>query len=113
MKGYPVGVSMIVKRSPKQKAKVIVIIHPRAPLKSADVIMARGRVTAASLISSDICTAESAPSKVYTGVSNPTMKDNPLDDHPPRFVIEPKTSDAEARGDRTQREMRTAKNPRR
>lgn len=112
MKGYPVGVSMMVVRSPRQKAKVMVMIHPRLPLKKADVMMARGRVTAASLISSDMCTAESAPSKVYTGVSNPTMNDSPLDDHPPKLVRVPKTSDAEPRGDNTHNVMSTAKKPR-
>lgn len=89
----------------------MIALYPRAPLTKTDAIIARGSVTAASLISSDIWTAESAPSKVYTGVSNPTMKESPSDDHPPRLVNVPKTSEAEARGDSIQMGMMTAKKP--
>ena len=49
---------------PRVKQNVITIINPREPLTLAAHIIALGRTIEASLISSDICTAESAPIKV-------------------------------------------------
>ncbi len=64
MNGYPVGVSRISKTLPRVKQKVIIITNPRDPLIVAAHIMALGSTIEASLISSDMCTAESAPIKV-------------------------------------------------
>jgi hypothetical protein len=64
MNGYPVGDARMVVGSPNVKQKVMVMMNPSVPLMAAEVIMARGSTREASLISSAICTAESAPSKV-------------------------------------------------
>jgi hypothetical protein len=49
---------------PNVKQKVMVMMKPRVPLIAAEVIIARGSTREASLISSAMCTAESAPSRV-------------------------------------------------
>lgn len=111
MKGYPVGVSRISSRFPSVKQKVITMIKPRVPFSEAAQMIALGRTIEASLTSSDMWTAESAPIKVYTGESSPTIKASPVVLHPPRFVNSVNTSEAELFGANTQSGMRTAKKP--
>ena len=64
MNGYPVGELIAVIMSPTTKQKVMIITKPMAPLTPAAHMMALGSTRDASLISSDICTAESAPKRV-------------------------------------------------
>jgi len=64
IKGYPVGDWMMSKTLPRQKQKVMIMMKPIVPLIPAAHIMALGRTKEASLISSDIWTAESAPMSV-------------------------------------------------
>lgn len=52
------------KTLPRVKQKLMTMTNPREPFKLAAQIIARGRVSEASLISSDICAAESAPIRV-------------------------------------------------
>jgi hypothetical protein len=98
---------------PKVMQKVITITNPREPFIPAAHIIAFGRVREASLISSDMWAAESAPIKVYTGERRPTMKANPVVGQPPRFKNCVNTSEGELRGAKTQRGIRTAKKPNR
>lgn len=94
------------------KQKVITITNPKEPFMTAAHMMALGRTIDASLISSDICTAESAPIRVYIGDNRPTMNASPVVFQPPKLENVVNTSTGELRGARTQRGMRTAKNPR-
>lgn len=100
------------KTLPMVKQKVMTMIKPSEPLTLAAHTMALGSTMEASLISSDMCTAESAPIRVYTGDNRPTIKARPVLLHPPRFKKPVNTSEAELRGAKTQRGMRTAKKPR-
>ena len=98
---------------PRVKQKVITMMNPRVPFRLAAQMIAFGRTIEASLISSDICTAESAPIKVYTGESRPTIKASPVVGQPPRFKNSVNTCEGELRGAKIQSGTRTAKNPRR
>ena len=98
---------------PRVMQKVIIITNPREPFMLAAHIIAFGRVREASLISSDMCAAESAPIKVYTGERRPTIKATPVVGQPPRFRNCVNTSEGEPRGAKTHRGMRMAKKPNR
>jgi len=64
MKGYPVGEKMMSRALPRVKQNVMVMMNPIAPFTVAAVMIALGSTTEASLISSAMCTAESAPIRV-------------------------------------------------
>lgn len=99
------------KMLPRVKQKLITITKPRVPFMLAAHTIAFGRVRDASLTSSDICAAESAPIKVYTGERRPTIKANPVVGQPPRFKNPVNTSEGSLRGAKIHRGMRTAKKP--
>ncbi len=111
MNGYPVADWTMSKTLPRQKQNVMIIMKPIVPLMPAAHMIALGRTREASLISSDMCTAESAPMRVYTGESKPTINASPLLFQPPRLRNSVKTSWAGFRGAKIQSGIRTAKNP--
>lgn len=88
MKGYPVAVPRASSISPRVKQMVTSMMNPDVALSTTDVIIALGRVSEASLISSarvrtleeshgsvadiHICTAQSYPIKAVIMVEKPT-----------------------------------------
>ena len=110
-KGITSGFERMVPTSPRQKQKVTSMTKPRVPLIRHVQIIARGSTKEESLISSDMCTAESGPMKEKMGESMPTRQDRPILPQFPPSVNWVKTSSAVLRGANTQRGIRIAKKP--
>lgn len=117
MKGYPVGVDKMLSKSPRVKIMVTAMIKPMAMFNVTDHMIALGKVTEASLISSAVvalratnqttlklesgregeirlhmCTEQSYPIKQLKGVVRPIMADKPVVDQPPLLVNFNRTS---------------------
>ena len=79
MNGNPNGVCNTVvgtsDGSPRQNKIAISMENPRAPFMPTLKRIARGMTTAAFLISSAMCTAESAPTNAYTAPTRPMKKE--------------------------------------
>lgn len=86
-------------------------MKPELPLKINVHTIANGITREASRTSSDICTAESPPSKEVTDVVRPTRNESPVLGQPALFSILVQTSLLGAWGAVTQSTMRTTKNP--
>ncbi|KAE8159231.1 hypothetical protein BDV40DRAFT_273702 [Aspergillus tamarii] len=85
--------------------------NPAQSLMRTEVIIAFGRVSDASLISSDMYTAQSYPIRAVIVVENPTNVAVPVLFHPPPLLNSVKTCWALLRGARTQSGMIMAKSP--
>ena len=111
MKGIISGFDKIFSTSPRQKQKVTSITKPREPFNAAVHIMAKGSVREASLISSDMCVAESGPMREKIGESMPTRQDRPMLPQLPPSVNWVNTIEAGFRGARIQRAITITKKP--
>lgn len=82
MNAKPVGVLRAASISPRQNKNVRSIPKPMAPLIARLEIITLGKVLEASLNSSDMCVAASAPRRESTGTIIPTRQDTPVLLHP-------------------------------
>ena len=105
------GLDKIFSTFPKVKQKVTSIAKPRVPFRTAVHIIASGNIREASLISSDMCVAESGPMKEKTGESIPIRQDRPMLPQLPPSVNWVNTAEAVLRGARTQSGTKMAKKP--
>lgn len=110
-KGITSGLERMSSTFPMQKQNVTSMTKPRVPLRRQVQTIARGSTKEESLISSDMCTAESGPMKEKIGESIPTRQDRPILPQFPPSVNCVKTASAVLRGANTQRGIRMAKNP--
>jgi hypothetical protein len=111
MYGCPVGVSITLSKSPRVMQKVIINTRPNAPLMNVVQIMVLGICLDASLSSSDMWTAASAPNNGIITARMPIRAEVASLFQPPKLLNVVKTAAASPRGPRTQRVTITAKKP--
>lgn len=93
------------------KQSVTISVKTRVTFNITLPIMARGRIMEASLISSDMCTEQSYPTRTAIGASSPIMEPRPVLDQPPSLVKLRSASAALRRGAVAQSVMTIAKKP--